>query len=180
MPTPVGHALAGALVLNTTKQKFDRLTIGLVLLFALLPDIDFLFGFVTGDANRYHHLFTHSFVFVIVVGLLGGLFYSKLRQKKGLLYYAIFITAGISHVILDILALDLRAPFGCPLFWPISNQFFISPVVIFSDVSRVSDSRLFFQSLLNVHNLKTVLLEVVILAPIWGALVWWKRKRRGL
>ena len=178
MPTPVGHVF-GALVLSTSqKKRLDTLSIVLVLFFALLPDIDFLFGFPIGNPNRYHHLFTHSFTFVVAAGMLGGYIYGKLGQKSVLYSSALFVSAGITHVILDTLALDQRAPYGCCLFWPFSNQFIISPVVIFSDVSRASDSQTFFSSLINIHNLKTVLLEVVILAPLWGVLEWWKRKRR--
>ncbi len=138
----------------------------LVTFFAVLPDIDFLFGFVVGDPNRYHHLFTHSFTFVVLTGLAGGWIYSKLKKESWLKLSAIFISAGISHVVLDILALDKREPFGCPLWWPFSNAFVISPVTIFADVSRASDSQYFIQSLFNAHNLKTVLIETVILTPL--------------
>lgn len=180
MPTPVGHAIAGAIFYSGTSKskKFDLWLLGTLLFFVVLPDIDFVFGFMVGDPNRYHHQFTHSFFFVILAGLIGGYLFAKWRQQSAVYSSAIFISAGITHVILDVLALDTSAPYGCPLFWPFSNQFMISPVVIFSDVSRASDTRTFFASLFNIHNLKTVLIEIGILAPIWGATVWWKRKRR--
>lgn len=149
----------------------------LLIFFALLPDVDFLFGFVVGDANRYHHLFTHSFTFVIVAGISGGGRYAKLKKDSWLKSSAYFISAGISHVILDILALDQREPFGCPLWSPFSNAFVISPVTIFSDVSRVSDSKYFIQSLFNSHNLKTVLIEMVILIPLLILIIFWNRMR---
>lgn len=164
MPTPVGHIIAGSIVYNVQRQK-DKMFLLLVLFYALLPDIDFFFGLVIGDANRYHHQFTHGFVFVIFAGLVGGFFYAQWRGKNFLLSSAFFIGAGITHVVLDVLAIDKREPLGCPLWWPLSNQFVISPVLLFSDVSRASESNMFFQSLFNAHNARTILLELLILAP---------------
>lgn len=165
MPTPVGHLLAGAIVHKSQKTK-GVLFLLFVLFFALLPDFDFVFGLAVGDANRYHHLFTHSFFFVVVAGVVGGALYAKWARASFAKSSAIFVSAGISHVILDILALDQREPLGCPIWWPFSYDFVISPVLIFSDVSRASDSNVFFQSLFNLHNLKTVLIEIAVLAPL--------------
>ena len=84
MPTPVGHVF-GALILSTSqKQRLDTLSIVLVLFFALLPDIDFLFGFAVGDPNRYHHLFTHSFTFVVAAGMLGGYIWQTATKECAL------------------------------------------------------------------------------------------------
>jgi membrane-bound metal-dependent hydrolase YbcI (DUF457 family) len=181
MPTPIGHALAGALIYQGTAVKTNRplLIIFLLLFFALLPDIDFLFGFPVGDPNRYHHLFTHSLIFVTIAGLVGGWAFSHFLQKSILYSSAIFIAAGISHLLLDCLALDQRPPFGCPLLWPFSNHFFISPMVLFSDVSRISDSKQFFVSLLNLHNLQTIAIETGVLAPLWAIVWFFKRKKRA-
>ncbi len=181
MPTPLGHALAGAILyegLPAEKRRRHELFIA-ILIFALLPDIDFLFGFLVGDANLYHHFFTHSFFFVILVGILAGAVYAKWRRKSALIYSAILASAGISHVILDILAVDKRAPFGCPLFWPFSQKYYISPVLLFSDVSRVSDSRFFFQSLFNWHNLRTIGIEALVLTPVLLFMIWREEKKRA-
>ena len=181
MPTPIGHALAGAIVFYSSPGKIKNTTTLLLaaVFFSLLPDIDFLFGFPLGDPNRFHHNFTHSFVFVILMGLVGGLLYAKLFQQRSLIYSAIFISAGISHVILDILAMDKRAPFGCPIFWPFSQQYYISPIILFSDVSRVSDSKLFIGSLFNWHNLATVGVEMLMLIPILVFILWKKKVSRA-
>jgi len=165
MPTPIGHTLAGAILFAAQKNRRVVFFI-LLVFFALLPDVDFLFGFIIGDANRYHHFFTHSFIFVILAGLAGGVIYATWKKDSILKSSAIFISAGISHVILDILALDKREPFGCPIWWPFSNEFVISPVLVFSDVSRVSESKYFIQSLFNEHNMRTILIEFAVLAPL--------------
>ena len=176
MPTPVGHFLAGAIIWTALRQRANIVLFVAILFFALLPDVDFIFGFVVGDPNRYHHQFTHSLLFVIVMGVIGGLIYAKWRQQNVLVSSAIFAIAGTSHVILDILAVDKREPFGCPLWWPFLKDFVISPVLLFSDVSRVSDSAMFFASLFNVHNLKTVLIELVVLMPLLFLVIWRNRK----
>lgn len=180
MPTPFGHALAGAIIYTSLPagRKQTAALVVAILFFTLFPDVDFLFGLLQGDANRYHHYFTHSFFFVIMVGILGGIVYTKWRGGRCLFYSAIFVSAGISHVILDLLAVDKRAPFGCPVFWPFSQNYVISPILLFSDVSRVSDSRLFLQSLFNRHNLATVGVEILVLAPILIFILWRKQNHR--
>ncbi len=177
MPTPVGHLLAGVIIRQSLPcDRRGKLFFSAGLLFfTLLPDIDFLFGFAVGDMNRYHHLFTHSFLFVCAAGLAGGLLFAGGGRSR-FYFSAIFILAGTSHLLLDCLALDQRPPFGCPLLWPVSNRFFISPIVLFSDVKRHSEAGLFLASLFNTHNLRTVAVEIALLAPIWLILFLRKRK----
>ncbi|MBN1481272.1 metal-dependent hydrolase [candidate division KSB1 bacterium] len=179
MPTPVGHIIAGAIIYQAQQKEKNIWFLTFLLFFAMLPDCDFIFGFLVGDPNRYHHQFTHSFVFVVSAGLFGGLIYSKWQRTNFTLSSAFFVCAGITHVILDLLAVDKREPFGCPIWWPFSNKFAISPVLIFSDVSRVSDSRLFFKSLFNAHNMRTITLELFILMPIALIILWITRIKQG-
>lgn len=168
MPTPIGHALGGAIVysFSDADKKKKWLVALLVIFFAELPDIDFLFGFFVGNPNKYHHQFTHSFFFVILAGLIGAWLCRKTKLMQFRASAVLFIAAGFSHILLDFLAVDTSAPFGEPVFWPFWNKFFISPFQIFSDVHRASDSGLFFKSMLNLHNLKTIILEIGILTPI--------------
>jgi len=133
---------------------------------ALLPDIDFLFGFFVGNPNRYHHQFTHSLCFVVISGLMAAALFARRNRVQFSLFAVLFIGAGVSHILLDFCAVDTREPFGIPLFWPLENSFYISPVQIFSDVHRASDNKLFFISMLTAHNLRTVLFEVLLLGPV--------------
>jgi inner membrane protein len=178
MPTPVGHALAGALIysLSNAEEASSTKRLTAVLACSLLPDVDFLFGWFSGSPNRFHHQFTHSLFFVIVAGVLIALALAGRNRVQFRLFSVLFIGAGVSHIILDLLAVDTTAPFGVPLFWPFSHEFFISPVRIFFDVRRAMDSRQFFSSMLSWHNLKTMMLEIVFLAP-W--LIWRYRRRKN-
>jgi membrane-bound metal-dependent hydrolase YbcI (DUF457 family) len=77
----------------------------------------------------------------------------------------------LSHILLDILARDTTAPFGVQLFWPFSNAFLISPVLVFSDIWRGSLALLF-----GLHNWLAMGREIVVLVPVVG-LFWWLRRR---
>lgn len=176
MPTPIGHVLAGAIIFRIFRKKNLALFL-LLVFFALLPDIDFLFGFIVGDVNRYHHLFTHSVSFVLIAGIAGSAIVYFWRKQGFLFYSAIFCSAGISHLILDILALDKRPPYGCPLLWPFSRKFIISPFYFFSDVERESSAVQFLSSLLSWHNFRTILLEIAILLPLFILIVLWQNNK---
>jgi inner membrane protein len=176
MPTPIGHMLSGALVYQLfRKEKSEALKVFLSCAFlTILPDVDFLFGFIQGNPNKYHHHFTHSIAFVLVSAVVMLLFFRK--SKTGLLTItALFVCSGLLHLGLDMLAVDNTAPRGVPLFWPISNHYFISPVIVFSDVSRASQSSVFFQSLFNMHNVRTVMVELILLGPLTCGVFWMKK-----
>jgi membrane-bound metal-dependent hydrolase YbcI (DUF457 family) len=145
-----------------------------MIIFSNLPDVDYLFGTIKGNPNLYHHLWTHSIVFGIFVGFMYWFF------KKSASYWAGLIVSCLmfSHILLDYFTLDTNPPFGIQLFWPISKTYFISPVSIFRDVSKASANKLFIQSLFCWHNLKTVLVELVLLGPI-GLAFWIFQKMKS-
>ncbi|MBN2412343.1 metal-dependent hydrolase [candidate division KSB1 bacterium] len=168
MATPIGHALGGFIVYAAGQKRFfDIKLLTATVVFAVLPDIDFLFGFVVGKPNLYHHGFTHSFVFVICIGVAGAWLLTLKNRKQFRLYTLMFIGAGVSHLTFDLMTVDGTAPFGAPVLWPFTNKYFIFPVRIFMDVHRAADSARFFISLFNPHNLKTVVREILMLAPVF-------------
>ena len=173
MPTPIGHIASGALLVTAGRHPWRRqagLAL-LVLLFALLPDIDLAIGLLlAGDANACHHQATHSILFVLAAGWVGGRLFPRIGHSR------LFIAAGLTHLGLDILAKDTSAPFGAPLLWPFWSGFIISPLQIFSDVHRSGEAASFFPSLFNRHNLMTVLIEVAFFAPM-GLFLYWRKKR---
>ncbi len=174
MPTPVGHGLAGLAVFFTTQQHLSRrhVTALLLIFMALLPDLDFLFGFAVSDPNRFHHGFSHSFVFVWAIGLLMAAIWAKYSHTSLKIYAAVFGVAGSSHVLLDLLAADTSVPYGAQIFWPFSKDYYIAPFAIFLDIKRASSMDKFWQSLFIAHNFRAVFLEVLLLGP----LVWFGKK----
>ncbi|MBD3374897.1 hypothetical protein GF406_07685 [candidate division KSB1 bacterium] len=177
MPTPVGHTVAGMIVAKGGIHIHKGL-LGIVLLFSLLPDFDFLIGFAVGDPNRYHHHFTHSFLFIVFCALIAALIVS---HKSSLKFKNIFVYscfAGFAHLGMDLLAVDTSAPYGAPVFWPFSSTYFIASVQPFADVHRDSNTGTFFISLFNTHNLNTVVREIIILVPLWLGSLWIFRRKQ--
>jgi len=169
MPTPIGHSLMGYIIYSERKYANWDLTWKDSLLFIIvanLPDIDFVPGFFTGNPNQFHHGMTHSIGFMILVGSLCGIIYYLKKHQHFLRYFSIFSIVYFSHLVLDFFGKDTRFPFGEQLFWPISSIYVMSPVGIFRDVSKASSSDIFIQSLLNWHNLHTIIVEAAILLPL--------------
>jgi membrane-bound metal-dependent hydrolase YbcI (DUF457 family) len=168
MPTPIGHLLAGISayrIVEPSSPKQRRIFLA-ALFMAVMPDFDFVFGFFVDNPNRYHHYFTHSIFFIIAVSFFVALFLSQNSRAHLLADFVLLTVAGSSHLLLDMLAVDTSAPYGMPLFWPLSQKYVILPVSIFSDIQRASDSSRFLGSLFNRHNLFAVGKEVVILGSI--------------
>ncbi len=164
MPTTIGHSLAAFAVngLNRVPINKSMMITGIVV--ANIADIDFLPGFFVGDPNRFHHGPTHS----IAAALFSGVFFALVTPLRKLGFKAAFVLLfGLycSHVLLDYFAVDTSLPYGVPLFWPISDQYFMSGFPIFSDVHKDSSSGTFLQSLFVMHNFWTIVREVVILTP---------------
>lgn len=172
MCTPLGHSIVGySVAMNQSGIEIRKIgwMILHVVLFANLPDIDLLVGYAVGNPNRYHHLWTHSLGFVILAGLLYGISYALLKKKNGLKAGLIISGIVFSHIVLDFFSKDTRVPYGMPLFWPISEKFYLSPVTLFLDINKASSSDAFLGSLFCLHNLWTLLFEVAVMTPL---LVW--------
>ena len=85
MPLPFGHSLMGyslyEAIPNGEKSFSWRMLIVYVVV-ANLPDIDFLPGLIQGNPNKYHHHFTHSITFCMLVGTIFALYFFKKQGKK--------------------------------------------------------------------------------------------------
>lgn len=168
MPTPIGHSLAGLLLSRTkifapSRSTYKSLAVAIIL--ANLADADFVPGLLSGNPNRFHHGLTHSVGASFIVGFLfAGYFFYWQRRFLAPFFFA--ASAYSSHIFLDFFTVDTSLPHGIPMFWPFSSEYFISPIAVFSDVSRSVSMGTFFQSLFVAHNGWTVLREIVILVPI--------------
>ena len=181
MPSPVFHSLVGITVFSKWR-RFERSgNVWIMLMFLLissLPDIDLLFGFLVGNVNLYHHQFTHSIMFCILMApVIGGIL--ALFKISGFWRNTAYVfVLLISHLLLDAVTLDTKEPLGQPLFWPFSDVFVRAPFTIFLDIRRVGESSQFVQSLFSAHNFWAVFVECIIFSPfcIWLAMKWNKRK----
>lgn len=169
MPTPIGHSLISTAIfsgVDRKKLKLKWLDYPIFLFIGIFPDLDFLPGLILETPSRFHHGFTHSLFFGIIIGTITGLLYSKLKRKHWLNYSIVFSGTYFAHLLADFFGVDTSFPFGEQLFWPLWQAYVLSPISIFSDVYRSSNSTDFFISMFNMHNLKAVVIELIICIPI--------------
>lgn len=168
MPSPVGHEMAGLIVYNLLRRPLGSKQKVKVVLFclsvAIVPDFDFIPGLLEGVPNKYHHGLSHSVLVGFLVSItIGAVFF---YNQKPWVFITLFFSIYLSHILLDLFSLDQSYPYGLKLFWPFSNEYFISPRILFSDIRRANSSMEFLTSLiLNEHNYKAVLRELIVLTP---------------
>jgi len=177
MPTPVGHSLMGAIVFQGTRQSKSRWKRLLVyLLVANLADFDFIPGILIGKPNYFHHGPSHSLGAALLVGaIFSSIYYWKRKEKFGL-NFLVFSGLYFSHIFVDYFAVDTNYPFGEPLFWPLSKQYFISPILIFSDIHRGGTNRTFFSAFFLAHNWWALAKEFIILTPLVVIITFIRKK----
>lgn len=181
MASPVGHSLCGLAIAAFFPRLFSLKNWVLwiaILCFANLPDMDYLFGFFTGNPNTFHRLWTHSLGFMLMVGVL-VLFIERWVNRAWKFQWSILAMLLIFfHLVVDYLGVDTRGDVGIPIFWPVSSENFISPVSIFRDIHKSNSSGNFIQSLFSVYNLWTIIQEILILGSVFIVVFFYKRKKQ--
>ena len=181
MPSPVGHSLAGVcgyILAQPYLPKRYRLSVLLASVFiANSPDLDILAGIILrGDPGIFHRQATHSFIVAILIGFLTAFIARSVKLKRW--NWIGFWAGGLyaSHILLDLFVADDSAPAGAQAFWPLTGDYFISPIAIFGGFDYGGSGFFgFIFSLFTWQNLIVVLQEMAILIPcIW--LVWDGRK----
>ncbi|HXK60924.1 MAG TPA: metal-dependent hydrolase [Acidobacteriota bacterium] len=183
MATPIGHGLA-ALSLFWASGRIGQRTfpfLWLAVIFALMPDLDFLPGMIIGKPAAFHHGVSHSAGFALVAALIGTVLARRgTGRLSGALFLLLFFSYS-SHLVLDYFGSDSRPPYGIPLFWPLSSERYLSPVPLFHGVHHVrsTDGRLaeWVQGVLSWQNVEAIALEVLLLLPFLMAARWWQLSR---
>lgn len=161
MPSPLAHALAGAAVYAVLapepRPRPDWRAWAAAAVAGAAADLDFVPGLLAGDPSRFHHGATHSVAATLLFVLLIAPFSSALGSipRRG----AILGAAYGSHLLLDYLTVDTTPPRGIPLFWPLSDAAYISPVLLFTDLHHGRS----WAAFLNWHNAGAVLVEALVL-----------------
>jgi len=175
MPSPIGHALAGVAAAWTADLVPGRrawrtapaaasfylrgggaLTLACAAL-AVAPDLDLLFG--------THRTVTHSVGAVFFVGLFAAAMAAN--AGRPILRVAMMCAAAYgSHLLMDWLGADQRAPFGIQALWPFDRGWYISSLGIFRKTVRL----LFAPDVVLRENAWTVGREIAILGPIVAGL----------
>jgi len=169
MPSPIGHALGGLVVVwvadlvDGPPAGRDRLLL-LYMALAAAPDLDLLVP--GGHRTATHSLFAALLVFMIAAAVTGQV----TRWRTATLCAA----AYGSHLLLDWLGADNMPPRGIQLLWPVSDRWFISDLDLFRQTAR----RHFLTGPIMRENAIAVAQELAIMLPIVG-LLWWARARRS-
>jgi membrane-bound metal-dependent hydrolase YbcI (DUF457 family) len=181
MPSPLGHAIAGAaagwLVVGAPSlaDRAARTRAGQeALLFAalaMLPDVDLLVGGHRGP--------THSIGAAVIVGALvwlGTLNRDSPRGQSLLSVpgrFAVACAAAYgSHIPLDWLSHDNTPPIGIMALWPLSHDYYASQVQVFLAISR----RYYHGWRFVIQNTLAVLRELAILIPAIALVIVTRRR----
>lgn len=158
MPSPIAHALGG--IVAGWPAAPDRRWRGVLVLavVAIAPDLDLL----VGD----HRGISHSLGAAAIAGTLA---WAATRRPRWGLVVAL---AWASHVLLDWLSNDTRAPIGVMALWPLSEDYYKSRIEVFGAISRRYWLAEFW-----LGNIRSVLLEVIVLGPLAALALYWRRIR---
>ena len=183
MATPLGHGLIGLALGRTLRPTGSlgdsRRWYAFATLAAIAADLDFLAGLLVGDINRYHQFASHSLTAAITFGIVVGLLAPYDPKERFHLARTGTILYG-SHLFLDFFNRDIRAPFGQPLFWPISDHHYHTGLTVFGGVRHGDPGQplvVFVRELLSWHNVWTVCVEGLVLSPLVVAAWYWSRRR---
>ncbi|MHB8834146.1 MAG: metal-dependent hydrolase [Candidatus Methylomirabilia bacterium] len=168
MPSPVAHTFAGACVAALAARRLPAagaLPVAAALIFAAnLPDLDYL-ALVRGRAamEDFHQGAFHSVGFVAAATLPLALL---LRRRLGISRaWLLLAAAGLTHLLLDLLVVDLKPPVGFPFFWPLSAERFHASFTLFPGIDRVT--------VFSRRNLNELLAELAWFLPSWPLLFRW-------
>lgn len=184
--TPIGHSLAGYAVysFSVASTNRDRLKLAILCIFiATAPDLDFLPGILIGRPELYHHGITHSLGFAIMASLVTAGIVS-IRTKPFSLIFSLCFISYLSHVVIDFFGPSApdRHPPGIPLFWPISDENFISPVQLFLGVHHIGSPSAtiieWIESIISLYNVGAIVVEVTLIIPFIVLGQWHRRHYR--
>jgi membrane-bound metal-dependent hydrolase YbcI (DUF457 family) len=181
MPSPVGHALAGAAIawsLDHRNETESDGTCGALRLrsgrgqprphvlawtcaaLAVAPDLDLL-------GPWPHRTVTHSVLAVALMAIVSTIVTARVTGRLHWRVVLICTAAFGSHLLLDWMSEDTRLPRGLQLLWPFSEHWFISDWQFFRSTIR---ERIFSPNSIRI-NLLALVREIAILGPI-AALAW--------
>ncbi len=171
--TPVGHTIAGIWSGGLIKKSYTLKCLIVYTLIASLPDFDIIIGLILYGKKGLgiHQYYTHNFLFILLAALLIYIF----TKDNRLTFFTIVVL--IIHLFFDLIVVDERAPIGINPFYPFYNKFYNIPLLL--GVKKGSLKELF-----SMNNFKAVLLETIILSPLWiysiiDYLKWRKSERQG-
>ncbi|HOG29341.1 MAG TPA: metal-dependent hydrolase [Vicinamibacterales bacterium] len=186
MPSPIGHMVAGLAVgwaahaLEAARSQpgdpagaapwrlasAGSIPVAFCALLAAAPDADILMA--------SHRTYTHSVGAIALVGLAAAAGALWLR-RPAVTAALVCAAAWGSHVFLDWLGHDGTPPIGLMALWPFTDRYYSSGFDLFADVSR----RYWNLDEFVFGNARSIARELVVLAPLALAALWWQRRSTG-
>ena len=152
MPSPVGHALGGAIVglLMERRRTSRAMPLSVFAVVAMLPDLDFLWG--------RHNMETHSVGAAVSPGLSGA--GVDARKNRGWPWRSLL--AWSTHILFDWLGSDDTPPLGVMAFWPLTSTFYFADAFV---SSRRSAALLVVE--FRPAQRRAIAKEILILGPLF-------------
>lgn len=94
---------------------------------SLLPDLDIIAAIIFRDMQNYHNNFSHSLLLGIPFAVLIATILCQLYRSNFWLWFLICLISYDLHIVMD----TLTAERGVMMFWPLSQNRFVSPIRIF-------------------------------------------------
>ena len=174
MPSPVAHILAGGVlyIAGTSRKPASRLILGATISGSIVPDFDFLPGFLIGNPSAFHHGISHSSGFAFLFGALVFLVLRYFQQGDIAARAALMATLAYGiHAVLDAVSVGEGAK-AVPLLWPFSSHAFGINIELFGHFHHDGFAQGIW-SIVNWDNLPAVARELTIMgAPLLLLLLW--------
>lgn len=139
MPSPIAHLSVGYFLYYLFARRIPawqwkaarpwRFSIIVAAFFflSMAPDLDALVGIATGNLGRYHNQWTHSLVACIGAALIFGVCLQMLLRDRIRYWIAAAFCCYGTHLLMDICSYGR----GIMALWPLTDERFLSPVLLF-------------------------------------------------
>src|SRR5437762_8575078 len=164
MPSPVAHAIAGAIagwVVDPPPREKSR-RVALFAVMGMAADLDLLVGAHSGP--------THGLGAALIAGAVTWLFLRWAEWRTAWRTSCAAAAAYASHTLLDWLGTDSSPPIGIMALWPFSRGYYESPWHVFMAISRRYWLPEFW-----TFNIRALGHELVILVPLAVVVVMMRR-----
>ena len=148
----------------------DQIVLSVAITFAATaPDLDVVPGLLIGKPALYHSWISHSFAFALLVSMA----IAGLLKTRGFGFVPVFVMSLIaysSHLGMDLLGPDAREPIGIPLFWPVIDETYLSPITPLMGVKHATSTSTgtveWIANLISLRNVIAILIETAVTTPI--------------
>lgn len=176
MSSPIGHSLAGYVISSYRSKSLKPENLKILAFYIFIanaPDLDFVPGFLIGKPNLYHHGISHSIGIGILISILLPIFINMKKKKFAKRDFLIILVLYSSHLLLDLFSIDGRPPLGIPFLWPVSDKYFMIPLlppVWHSSLDHATIGQ-FMAGIFSMHNFYVIFLEVTLAIP-FVLMIW--------